>query len=59
MELSVLLSNYEKLIKSASGAYQEEIRKSMERNAWNVYRFLVSCGVDREELNKIENKYYY
>ena len=59
MELSVLLSNYEELIESASVASQGKIRESIERKAWNVYRFLVRCGVDREELTKIEDKYNY
>lgn len=59
MELQVLLNEYESLVKSAVSIPGVEMRERREKKVWNIYRFLVRCGVDKSELTKIEEKYNF
>jgi hypothetical protein len=60
MELQTLLNEYEKLVKAATTIpTSKSIREVRERRAWSVYKFLVKCGIDRSELEKIEEKYNF
>ena len=60
MKLETLLNEYEKLVKSATSTpTSKSIREARERRTLSVYRFLLNCGVDRNELEKIEKKYNF
>lgn len=59
MELRKVLDEYEKLVKSILYAPTETVREVREKRAWNIYRFLIRCGVSESELTKIEDKYNY
>ena len=59
MEIQVLLNNYEKLVKSAVSSNDPIVTEKREVRAWNVYKFLIECGVDKLELTKIEEKYNF
>ncbi len=60
MGVEIYLNEYEKLVRSATEAsLNTTIRDIRERKTWSVYRFLVNCGVDKSELEKIERKYNF
>jgi hypothetical protein len=59
MDIKVLLNEYENLIKKASSISEGAMKDRKERTAWDVFKFLVKCGVNKSELLKIEAKYNY
>ena len=59
MELQVLLNEYESLVKLAVSSNCPIVTEKREVRAWNVYKFLIECGVDKLELTKIEEKYNF